>query len=272
MLGSACHVSEYSFPTTVPVPGRARCGGRCGTVNVPGYLARIRYTGPVNPSAETLRALHRAHLLAVPFENLDIHTGRPILLDEGAFYRKVVGERRGGFCYELNGLFAWLLRELGFRVTMLSAGVAREAGGFGPEFDHLTLRIELDEPFLADVGFGECFRDPIPLLPGGNNGYRLQEESGRWTLFRGDAPQYRFTLQAHALADFAGMCTYHQTSPESSFTCERITTLATPSGRITLSGNRLIRTEGDMRIVEVLEDEACREILEREFGIRLERY
>jgi N-hydroxyarylamine O-acetyltransferase len=241
-------------------------------VTVAGYLARIRYAGPLNPTLETLRGLHRAHLLAVPFENLDIHTGRPIVLDEEAFYRKVAGEGRGGFCYELNGLFAWLLRELGFRVTLLSAGVAREAGGFGPEFDHLILRVDLDQPFLADVGFGECFRDPIPLAPGGSNGYRLREEAGHWTLFRGEAPQYRFTLQPRALAEFAGMCEHHQTSPESSFTRERIATLATADGRVTLSGCRLIRTLGDTRIVEVLEAEACRETLEREFGIRLERY
>ena len=85
--------------------------------------------------------MHRAHLLAVPFENLDIHLGRPISLDQDALFGKIVTRRRGGFCYELNGLFALLLRELGFEVTLLSAGVARADGGFGPEFDHLTLLV-----------------------------------------------------------------------------------------------------------------------------------
>src|SRR4051812_21511122 len=105
------------------------------------YLARIGYAGSLAPTIETLRALHRAHLHAVPFENLDIHLGRPIKLDRGAFFRKIVGERRGGFCYELNGLFADLLAFLDFDVSLLSARVAREAGGFGPEFDHLAVLV-----------------------------------------------------------------------------------------------------------------------------------
>ena len=94
----------------------------------------MAYHGPREPTLETLRALHKAHMLAVPFENLDIHLGRPIVLDEDRLYRKIVGERRGGFCYELNGLFAALLRELGYEVTLLSARVSCEQGGFGPEF------------------------------------------------------------------------------------------------------------------------------------------
>src|SRR5262245_34969656 len=111
-------------------------------MEIQAYLDRINYHGPREPTAEALRALHRAHMLAVPFENLDIRLGRPIVLGEAALYDKIVRRRRGGFCHELNGLFATLLRELGFDVTMLSARVARVAGGFGPEFDHLTLLVQ----------------------------------------------------------------------------------------------------------------------------------
>src|SRR5919109_1202974 len=103
-------------------------------MNIQAYLDRIGYRGPLEPTAETLRALHVAHLLGVPFENLNIGMGWPIVLDEAALFDKIVVRRRGGFCYELNGLFAALLRELGFDVTLLSAGVARQDGGFGPEF------------------------------------------------------------------------------------------------------------------------------------------
>src|SRR6185295_18386444 len=99
-------------------------------LNTDAYLKRINYTGPLNPSAETLRNLHLAHLLAVPFENLDIHLGRPIVLEDAALFDKIVERRRGGFCYELNGLFCWLLRELGFEASKLSAGVANTEGGF----------------------------------------------------------------------------------------------------------------------------------------------
>src|SRR5262249_42653824 len=129
-------------------------------VNVDAYLDRIAYRGPRDVSLETLRDLHRAHLLSTPFENLDIHASCPIVLDARHLYEKIVRRGRGGFCYELNGLFALLLRELGFRVTLLSAGVARDAGGFGPDFDHLALRVELETAWLADVGFGESF-DPV---------------------------------------------------------------------------------------------------------------
>jgi len=126
-------------------------------LNAPAYLARIAYAGPTPPTIDTLRSIHRAHLQTVPFENLDIALGRTIVVDEDATVRKIVEQHRGGFCYEMNGAFAALLRALGFRVTLLSARVARPQGGEGPEFDHLTLRVDLEEPWLADVGFGESF-------------------------------------------------------------------------------------------------------------------
>jgi arylamine N-acetyltransferase len=124
------------------------------------YLDRIGFDNqrPPVPDAATLRALHRAHLLTVPFENLDIHLGRPIVLDLAALERKLVGERRGGFCYELNGTFAALLRQLGYEVWLLEARVRTSEGqGFGPPFDHLLLRVRCQdgpEEWLADVGFG----------------------------------------------------------------------------------------------------------------------
>ena len=135
-------------------------------MNVPAYLHRIGYTGPITPTLETLRSIHRAHLETVPFENLDISLGCPIVLDEDAFVRKIVEENRGGFCYELNGALAALLREMGFRVTLLSARAALKDGSPGPEFDHLALRVDLNDPWLVDVGFGECFLEPLLLKPG----------------------------------------------------------------------------------------------------------
>src|ERR1039457_559684 len=96
------------------------------------YFKRVHYTRPPRVSPDTLRGLHLAHLYTVPFENLDIHLGRGLSLDEAALFDKVVTRGRGGFCYELNGLFCALLRDLGFRVTMLSAEVARKSGGFSP--------------------------------------------------------------------------------------------------------------------------------------------
>ena len=227
------------------------------------YLKRIHYQGSLEPTLQTLQALHVAHLLAVPFENLSIHYGQPIVLQEEALYNKIVDRHRGGFCYELNGLFAWLLEQLGFQVTLLSAEVFYAARGFSPEFDHLTLLIhQLDgADWLADVGFGDSFRLPVRLEADleqaevDGRAYRLHKEYAEsdenkkreyWILQQfSDSQweaQYRFTLQPHALTDFTERCIYQQTSPESHFTQQRVCSLATPMGRITLSDLRLITT------------------------------
>lgn len=234
-------------------------------MDVPAYLARIAYRGPPSVSAATLRELHLAHLYAVPFENLDIHLGRPILLDGAALFDKIVTRRRGGFCYELNGLFAELLAALGFRVTLLSAEVARQSGGFSPEFDHLALRVDLEEPWLADVGFGNGFRLPLRLTGGvdqaqGDSTYLIVRDGGYHVLMRRDGTgdwsrQYRFQLSPHALEEFAARCHFHQWSPESHFTQGRICTLATPTGRLTLSGLRLIELSAGARVESELADE-----------------
>src|SRR5262245_33316540 len=125
-------------------------------------LDRIRYAGARSPELRTLSALQRAFLLAVPFENLDIHRGRPIRLGVEAALRKIVGERRVGYCYELNGLFGALLEALGFRVTLLSARMFKD-GLPGIEFAHLVLRVDLEKAWLVDVGNGQSFREPLAL-------------------------------------------------------------------------------------------------------------
>jgi N-hydroxyarylamine O-acetyltransferase len=234
-------------------------------VDVDAYLQRIKHTGDVRPTEATLRSLHRAHLYTVPFENLDIHLGRKIICDESRFLHKIVNERRGGFCYELNGAFAALLRALGFQVTLLSARVARPDGSRGPEFDHLTLRVDLEDPWLADVGFGEGFLDPLRLesraeQPQNGRVYRLTSNPESESPQPGDGAlslevmaegkwktEYTFTLQPHELFDFEEMCRYHQTSPESHFTSQRMCSLATPEGRITLSDEKLIVTRAGSR-------------------------
>src|SRR5215213_1808779 len=235
-------------------------------MDVDAYLRRIDYRGPLAPSAETLRRLHIAHLIAVPFENLSIHAGEPVVLDDESLFEKVVARGRGGFCYELNGLFAALLRELGFRVEMLSAGVARREGGFGPEFDHMTLLVTLEERRLADVGFGDSFVEPLLVderteQEQGARAYRIEEDGPRLVMLQRDGggawePQYRFRLEPHTFADYAEMCRFHQTSPESHFTRGRVCSRLTDEGRVTLSGARLITTRGGERIERELADDA----------------
>jgi N-hydroxyarylamine O-acetyltransferase len=287
-------------------------------MNIQAYLDRIDYHGSLEPNAETLRALHVAHLLAVPFENLNIGMGWPIVLDQDALFEKIVRRRRGGFCYELNGLFAALLSALGFNVTLLSAGVARAGGGFGPDFDHLTLLVRgvgdgewgmgigrlpspipgppSPVPWLADVGFGDSFREPLRLdlqdeQQQDEHVYRLVGDGEHLVLQRRELalskpeetegpdqggqdawePQYRFTTQPRRPIQFVGMCRYHQTSPESSFTRRRVCTRATSDGRITLSDMRLIVTKAGERRQHDLADEAeVRTVLKEHFGIELD--
>lgn len=252
-------------------------GDDASPMDIAAYLARLAYTGPTGPSPATLAALHLAHLFAVPFENLDIGR-RPIVLEEAAFFEKIVQRRRGGFCYELNGLFAALLRELGFRVTLVSGRVATAAGGFGAEFDHLALVVELDERWLLDVGFGDSFLEPLRLdsrdaTVQGKREYRIDEVDGELVLLRRETEwktQYRFSVEARALADFSGMCVYHQTSPESGFTRRSTCSIATESGRVTLSGDRLIVTRDSVRDERPVAEAEKAALLREHFGVVLE--
>jgi N-hydroxyarylamine O-acetyltransferase len=245
-------------------------------MDVQQYLHRVGYKSPVRPDRATLSRLHRAHLLAVPFENLDIMAGRRIILDEAWFYEKIVSRQRGGFCYELNGLFACLLREIGFRVDLLSARMRTEGGVFGPPLDHLALLVHLDEPWLADVA-GVSFTGPLRLASTGRQmrsgrAWRIVAHEGERLLQRRDAEgwraEYLFALEPRTLADFERGCRFHQTSPDSPFTRQHLCSLTTRTGRITLSGNRFIETVNDVRSETALvsEDEA-QAILRERFGL-----
>ena len=122
-------------------------------MNLRAYLRRIGITGPLRADTRTLKRLHRQHLVTVPFENLSIHMGEPVSLDLAALYDKIVRRRRGGFCYELNGLFAELLRRLGYRVTLLSAGVAKDDIQVSIEGGQVTISAEVKrEPETREVG------------------------------------------------------------------------------------------------------------------------
>ncbi len=252
-------------------------GNNC--VNLKGYLKRINYRGSLAPTSETLRQLQVAHLLTVPFENLSIHDKEAIVLETEALFEKIVENRRGGFCYEVNGLFAALLSGLGFQVEMLAAEVAKSDGGFGPNFDHMALMVTLERRWLVDVGFGDSFREPLLLdelgaqvqderayqiIPDGTKLILKQrDQSDLWTT------QYRFTLQPYEFADYAEMCRFHQTSPLSHFMQKRVCSRITEEGRITLSETSFITTlksgERTERAVTSQEDYAA--ILSEHFGI-----
>ncbi|HVO21019.1 MAG TPA: arylamine N-acetyltransferase [Anaeromyxobacter sp.] len=253
-----------------------------GPGQIDAYLHRLGRSVRPGPTLEALGDLHEAHLLTVPFENLDIHLGAPIRLELSALFEKVVERLRGGYCYELNGLFAALLSALGYQVELLSARVARPDRTFSPDFDHLALRVLsplLPEPQLADVGFGDGFLRPLPLRSGftrreGEKTLHLSEgQGGTWTYAedrgQGPLPHYAFTLAPRALEEFEPRNAWQQRSPESAFTRQWLCSRATPQGRVTLSGTRLVETSEGIRRETPLEPAEVPAVLRERFGIVL---
>ena len=228
-----------------------------------------------------LRSLQRQHLLTVPFENLDIHWKRPIVVDAERFYSKIVEEGRGGFCYELNGAFNDLLRAVGFETRLVSARVHMGDGRFGPEYDHAAIIVSVDgREYLADVGFGDFIAEPLrfeldaeQLDREGTFVIRRSDEEGYFEVAKkvGDtwAPEYIFKPEGRELDEFAEMCDFQQFSPESHFTKGKVCSLMTADGRKTLTDKKFIVTSnGEKTEIEVGSDEEFDRILGREFGIK----
>lgn len=240
-------------------------------MNVEAYLARIGAS-----RTSDLRELQSAHLHSVPFENLSIHLGEPIVLEPAALYDKIVERRRGGFCYELNGTFAALLSALGYQVSLHQARV-HTGEGYGPPFDHMALIVQGEHPWLVDVGFGAFTHYPVRLdvrqdQPDPGGAVRVSEAShGDLDISVGGAPQYRLDPRPYALADFVPTCWWQQTSPTSHFrqslTCSRLT----DTGRVTLSGERLITTVNGERQEQQLAKDDILPAYRTHFGIALDR-
>ncbi|KAI3354797.1 hypothetical protein L3Q82_004612 [Scortum barcoo] len=262
-------------------------------MDVQRYLSRIGFAGPAEAGLDALRSLHTRHLLSVPFENLTVHSGGRVQLHPPLLYDKIVNRRRGGFCYENNGLFSWLLQELGFQVTLLSGQVKSQKTGFyGPPFDHLILMVSLDgQRWLCDVGFGvPGFSAPLSLDTSGpqeqgHRVYRIRPDKEMFFLewqreensgADGDwAEIYKFTLEPRRWEDFLEMCQYHQSSPCSIFFCKSLCTVLKPGGRLTYIGRRLIRVVFPTEATELetttreLKDEEIPGVLAEEFGVVL---
>ncbi|XP_036377144.1 arylamine N-acetyltransferase, pineal gland isozyme NAT-3-like [Megalops cyprinoides] len=248
-------------------------------MDVAKYLLRIGCSGPMMPTLATLQHVHHRHLLSVPFENLTIHSGGQVGLELPLLYDKIIHQHRGGFCFENNGLFSWLLSQLGFEVTLLSAQVKnRITGVYGPPFDHMIIMVTLEgHRWLCDVGFGAGFEVPMSLeteepQKQGHGVFRIRHEgeilfletaeedlgetdSQGLLACRGDGIEmnlenscrgwtelYKFTLQARQREDFKAMCHYHQSSQSSVFYCKSLCSLLLPNGRVSYMGRKLIVT------------------------------
>ncbi|RIJ42890.1 arylamine N-acetyltransferase family protein [Pontibacter oryzae] len=218
------------------------------------YLSRIKYAGDLKPNLCLLKKLQRNHLLNIPFENLDIHYQIPIELSVERFYEKIVENNRGGFCYELNGLFYELLLSLGFDAKRVSARVFEKDNEYSPEFDHLAIIVKIGtSEYLTDVGFGEFVFEPLQIQfnktqKDERGSYIIDKFEGGYLrvskLEHGKAtPEFIFKNVERELEEYAEMCTYHQSDPNSHFMKKRLISLPTENGRISISGNTFIRKE-----------------------------
>ena len=253
-------------------------------MNLTAYFDRIHYTGDTKPNLENLRKIHRAHLMTVPFENLNIHIPRPIILNKPALFEKIVTEKRGGFCFEQNGLFYEVLTQLGYDVQRLEANVYHDGGDYGVPMNHMCLLVTIDNRrYLADVGFGASFIEPLII-----DTSDIQEQPvGRFKIeIDGDTAYYhnqgigademqigyRFFFNPHALADYETACHYMQTSPKTHFTQKRVCSRWSEQGRITLSDDKFIVTtwDGQRTEIPINNEEQWHHLLKQHFGIALQ--
>lgn len=262
------------------VNGLFRLRGRRSILSVvKDYLERFG-AGDLEMRADllTLKKLQHKHLLNVPFENLDIHWKRPIVLDSEKFYTKIVNERRGGFCYELNGLFNELLRSIGFQTRLVSARVFNGTE-HGPEFDHAAIIVTIGaDEYLADVGFGSFTAEPLRFVPCD----KQQDRNGIFVIRKFDdeyvevarqegsdwRSEYIFKDAAHDLSEFAEMCDFQQYAPDSHFRKGKLCSIMTETGRKTLSDKSfIITTNGEKMETPVNSESEFYDLLKSEFGI-----
>jgi len=250
------------------------------------YLARIGLAGGLAPTLPTLRALVRAHVLTIPFENLEIVLGRPVLLGVEDLQNKLVRSPRGGYCYEHVSLFAAVLERLGFQATGLAARVQVGAGVLRPA-THALLRVRVpgsEREWICDVGFGEGQLEPVELADGAEAtgekwAFRLErlerDGAGRWLLRAlrpgGPADMHAFTLDRRYAIDYLVLNHYISTHPRSPFVGRLVVQGVRPEVRHVLHDTALTssRTDGAVETVR-LEPGEVPKTLEEVFGIVLD--
>lgn len=231
-------------------------------MNLSAYLDRIRFEGPARADLETLNRVHLAHQLTVPFENLDVQLRRPLTLDVNSSFDKIVTRRRGGWCYEMNGVLGWALSQIGFQVQRLSAGVMRERLGDQPLGNHLCLLVRLDRPYLVDVGFGGSLAAPLPLHAGAerkDTPYRIslsEAAEGYWRfseIAQSDPFSFDFRLDAADEGLFARKCASLQSDPASSFVQNLVVQRRTLDTHVGLRGRVLTTIHASHQEKKLLE-------------------
>ena len=239
------------------------------------YLKRIGHAGDVRPDLATLRSLHRAHVTAIPFEGLDAQLGVEPSLELDAIFEKLVERPRGGWCYEMNGLFGAALQAIGFSVTRVSCGVMRQDGGDERMGTHLALLVDCEGRWLCDVGFGGSLLEPLPLVAGARKDaiYTLsleQTEDGYWRFTEcADVPfGYDFRPDPADEALLVAKRDWQAAHPASNFTLNFVAQRRQPDSHLILRGRVLTerQPEGATTHTIASADELVAVLAER-FGI-----
>lgn len=229
------------------------------------YLKRIGLSEAPDVSLDGLETLQRAHLTAVPFENLDVFAHRGVGTDLEWSIPKIVDRQRGGWCFEVNGAFGALLTALGFTVTRRAATVLLDPPSGEPS--HLANEVQLDGPYLVDVGFGDSYITPLRLdtdivQQSGGRRFRLAAIDGFRTLVeiegREEKPLYRLEPEPWALDEFTSASERLQNQPGLHWTTYRFATRLIDGGpdRVTLLEDRIkFRRDGEWIETPVSEDE-----------------
>lgn len=242
------------------------------------YLARIGYVGGRDATLDTLMAIFRAHVAAIPFENLDVQFGRPVGLDLPAIHAKLVGAGRGGWCYEQNGLLGWALDVLGFSVRRISGGVLRNINGDAALGNHLALIVMLDRRWLVDAGFGGSLAEPIPLVEGAHDHApfrltlaRIEDSFWRFEEER-DGNPFSFDFREDAADEnlFARQCQWLQSASQSPFVANLVVQRRVGNTHRTLRG-RVYSTGDANGTVRTVLDNAAELVatLKEKFGLNL---
>jgi N-hydroxyarylamine O-acetyltransferase len=239
------------------------------------YLERIGHGWNVRPNLESLRSLHRAHVTSIPFEAIDAQLGMVPSLEPDAIFEKLVERRRGGWCYEMNGLFGAALQTIGFDVTRVSCGVMRQDGGDGRMGTHLALLVDCAGPRLCDVGFGGSLLEPLPFAaceseqaPYAISLEPIDDDYWRYTQ-RHDAPfSYDFRPEPADEELLAEKCRWQATHPDSNFTLNFVAQKRDPDRHLVFRGRLLTERRRDAvsdRLIESPEELVA--VLSQEFGI-----
>lgn len=218
-------------------------------MNLQAYLDRVAFAGRPRPDLDTLTRLHRGHAENIPYENLDVQLARPVTRDLAAIFEKLVVRRRGGWCYEMNGLLGWALDEIGFNVTRMAGGVGRAVRGDAAIGNHLILRVDLDRPYLADVGFGDGLIEPVPIAPAtvrqGSLTFSLEASAPGWWRFHNDpavgAMSFDFQNLAADQTLLDERCAWLQSSPESNFVLNAVVQRHLPDGRFAMLRGKMLK-------------------------------